>query len=283
MYLYDGHTTLNNNILANNEPDDCYLDSTILTFSANTSNIIESDSINSPCGTTANYLAVDPDLGSLTDGYFPLNAGSPAINAGDDATCSDTSQNGVARPSGEACDLGSYEFEEASEEVVPTTVPDVVATPLPGPAPVLVPGEVGSTAPITNLLVPNTTAPFVLATDLNGGSLNPGVDGNITGQVIAVPNQPITPDQGARIGNFDVIKRGVISALDVTLFNPNGQPLTAFARPIQICLYGTGKIVFLASNTNGARTPSELGGSPTGSGYTCVTLTEPGTLVLVQN
>ena len=263
-----------------------------------TSNIIESDSTNFPCGTAGvDYLAVDPDLGSLTNGYFPLNAGSPAINAGDDATCSDTSQNGVARPSGEACDLGSYEFEEASEEVVPTTVPDVVATPLPGPttvpdvvatplpgpAPVLVPGEVGSTAPITNLLVPNTTAPFVLATDLNGGSLNPGVDGNITGQVIAVPNQPITPDQGARIGNFDVIKRGVISALDVTLFNPNGQPLTAFARPIQICLYGTGKIVFLASNTNGARTPSELGGSPTGSGYTCVTLTEPGTLVLVQN
>jgi hypothetical protein len=46
--------------------------------------------------------------------YFPLNAGSPAINAGDDAICaaapvSNVSQNGLTRPQGTHCDIGSYE------------------------------------------------------------------------------------------------------------------------------------------------------------------------------
>ena len=145
------------------------------------------------------------------------------------------------------------------------------------------PGEVGSTAPLTNLLVPNTNAPLVLVTGTSGGALNVGVDGNITGRVLVSPGQPFTPAQGASIGNIEVINRGVISALDVTLFSTNGLPLTTFARPLVMCLYGTGNVVFLASNTNGARVPVNLPSSPTGSGYTCVTLSEPGTLVLVQN
>jgi CSLREA domain-containing protein len=58
----------------------------------------------------------DPLLGALTGSpaYFPLNAGSPAIDAGDDAVCanppvSGLDQRGVARPQGAHCDIGSYE------------------------------------------------------------------------------------------------------------------------------------------------------------------------------
>ncbi len=58
----------------------------------------------------------DPLLGALTGSpaYFPLTAGSPAIDAGNDAICaaapvSNASQNGLTRPQGMHCDIGSVE------------------------------------------------------------------------------------------------------------------------------------------------------------------------------
>jgi len=74
--------------------------------------------VRNACGTPA--LNVDPALaGALalnggTTENFALLAGSPALYAGDNATCaaspvSNTSQNGVTRPQGLKCDIGSYE------------------------------------------------------------------------------------------------------------------------------------------------------------------------------
>lgn len=56
----------------------------------------------------------DPLLGALptinrTPGTFPLLVGSPAINAGDNATCAALDIAGRARPHGLACDIGAYE------------------------------------------------------------------------------------------------------------------------------------------------------------------------------
>jgi hypothetical protein len=61
----------------------------------------------------------DPLLGSLANNggptrTFALLAGSPAIDAGDDATCnaapvSGLDQRGIARPQGAHCDIGAYE------------------------------------------------------------------------------------------------------------------------------------------------------------------------------
>ena len=61
-----------------------------------------------------NVITADPKLGTLGDyGGFtetiPLQAGSSAIDAGDDATCASTDQRGVARPQGGHCDIGAYE------------------------------------------------------------------------------------------------------------------------------------------------------------------------------
>ena len=68
------------------------------------------------CGLTApgDLSDVDPVLGSLGDngGLTPTHAllhGSPAIDAGDDLTCATTDQRGVARPQGNACDIGAFE------------------------------------------------------------------------------------------------------------------------------------------------------------------------------
>ena len=60
-------------------------------------------------------LSGDPLLGALVEpedgspAYFPLLAGSPAIDAAAGDDCPETDQIGVARPQGEACDIGAIE------------------------------------------------------------------------------------------------------------------------------------------------------------------------------
>jgi hypothetical protein len=62
--------------------------------------------------------STNPLLGVLTGSpaYFPLNAGSLAIDKGDDPICAaspvnNQSQNGVTRPQGAHCDIGAYELD----------------------------------------------------------------------------------------------------------------------------------------------------------------------------
>ena len=76
--------------------------------------IVIINSFNLIDGVDGNIIGFDPDLGLLTGfpSYYPLNIGSLAIDAGDDAKCamlSNQSQNGVIRPQGAHCDIGSYE------------------------------------------------------------------------------------------------------------------------------------------------------------------------------
>ncbi len=106
-----GALTVNNSILANSTSgEDCYI-STGTQSGAN--NIIETAST---CSGIA-AISSDPNLGALTGSpaYFPLNSGSPAIDAGNDSICAatpvnNTSQNAVTRPQGAHCDIGSYEL-----------------------------------------------------------------------------------------------------------------------------------------------------------------------------
>jgi CSLREA domain-containing protein len=107
-----GSATLRNTIIANSASGgDC-----VGTLSGtNNNNLIESTGANA-CGLTdganGNIIGQDPNLGALTGSpaYLPLNAGSPAINAGDNATCAATDQRGVSRPQGSRCDIGAFEM-----------------------------------------------------------------------------------------------------------------------------------------------------------------------------
>ncbi|ABU58935.1 beta strand repeat-containing protein [Roseiflexus castenholzii] len=119
-----GTLTLKNTIIANSTSGgDCINAGTVTTDSIN--NLIEGTGGNA-CGltngTNGNIIGSDPNLGALTGSpaYYPLNVGSPAIDAGDNATCAampvnNQSQNGVTRPvdgdmNGVAvCDIGAYE------------------------------------------------------------------------------------------------------------------------------------------------------------------------------
>jgi len=65
------------------------------------------------CGTAPNG---DPLLGDLVEpedgspAYFPLLAGSPAIDAANSDFCPAADQIGTARPQGDGCDIGAIEF-----------------------------------------------------------------------------------------------------------------------------------------------------------------------------
>ncbi len=117
-----GSATLKNTLIANSTSGgDC-----VGTLSGTNNNNLIKDSGTNACGLTngtdGNIIGFDPNLGALTGSpaYFPLNPGSPAIDAGDNATCAaapvnNQSQNGVTRPqdgdgnSTAICDIGSYE------------------------------------------------------------------------------------------------------------------------------------------------------------------------------
>jgi predicted outer membrane repeat protein/parallel beta-helix repeat protein len=76
-----------------------------------------------PAGITcANIISTDPALGALGNyGGFtqtiPLQMGSSAIDTGNDSTCAAADQRGIPRPQGAHCDIGAYEYIDAS---VPT-------------------------------------------------------------------------------------------------------------------------------------------------------------------
>ena len=101
----DGKLRMTNSIIAAGE-DACYSDSRLR---HNISNFIQD-------GSCSPAFSGDPKLGALVvpeDGspaYFPLLAGSPAIDAADDGYCPETDQIGIARPQGTGCDIGAIEY-----------------------------------------------------------------------------------------------------------------------------------------------------------------------------
>lgn len=77
------------------------------TISANVNNLIED-------GSCSPQFSGDPRLAALANNggptkTFALQGGSPASNAGDNATCEATDQRGTTRPQATTCDIGAFE------------------------------------------------------------------------------------------------------------------------------------------------------------------------------
>jgi CSLREA domain-containing protein len=108
-----GTTSFRNTILANNSPANC-------------AGTITSEGYNLDSGDTCvlraagDLINTNPMLGALTNGVYPLLAGSPAIDAGTNTFCPFTDQLGIARPMGAFCDMGAVEF------VPPDVTPPVI-------------------------------------------------------------------------------------------------------------------------------------------------------------
>jgi beta-glucanase (GH16 family) len=102
---------LTNTIIAGNRWYACdhWTGAVILTSGGH--NLIQDDT----CSPVASDLINgNAHMGPLADnggptGTHALQAGSPAINAADDALCPATDQRGVTRPQGAHCDIGAYE------------------------------------------------------------------------------------------------------------------------------------------------------------------------------
>lgn len=104
VYSANGAITLYASILANSaDGGDC---SGTVTDGGN--NLVEDNTCSFMGGS-------DPALGPLGDyggptQTMPLGAGSPALNAGNNATCAASDQRGVPRPQGLVCDIGAFEY-----------------------------------------------------------------------------------------------------------------------------------------------------------------------------
>ena len=100
----DGKLRMTNSIIAG-RGDACYSESRLR---HNINNLIQD-------GSCSPDFEGDPMLGELVEpedgspAYYPLLAGSPAIDAADDEYCPDTDMLGTVRPQGAACDIGAYE------------------------------------------------------------------------------------------------------------------------------------------------------------------------------
>ena len=103
---FDGNLTIHNSIVANNSLGDCSSSGTATVQYS----LIEAGGCGITNGVNGN-LTGDPDLGTYIPERYPLNAGSIAINSGNNTLAAgiDTDATGSTRIQGGVVDMGSYE------------------------------------------------------------------------------------------------------------------------------------------------------------------------------
>lgn len=117
LYLETGSVTVGNTILAGNVGENCYVASGDLVSLEH--NIASDDSCSSYFEAETDLNNTDPLLGPLQDGVHYPQAGSPAVDAGNEALCADTpvanvDQLGQERPKFNGCDIGAVEWQGVS-------------------------------------------------------------------------------------------------------------------------------------------------------------------------
>jgi Zn-dependent metalloprotease len=133
-----GNVTITNTIVAGNfapESPDCYAYGAGSVVISNGNNIIGNTSGCTVTATTGDKLDTDPGLFPLLpSGFHPLQLGSPALNAGNPATCTQKDQRGVLRLSNSKCDIGAYEYTPAGPvATIASASPALQRTPINAP------------------------------------------------------------------------------------------------------------------------------------------------------
>ena len=107
------------------------------------------------------------DNGGLTQ-TMALLPGSPAIDAGDSTTCPSTDQRGIARPQGNGCDIGSFEYAISLIPTLTNTPVTPTYMPTTTPAPTLTPADTPVFTPT------NSSTPTAIYTFIPTATITPG-------------------------------------------------------------------------------------------------------------
>lgn len=187
----------------------------------------------------------------------------------------------------------SLTIETEDPTATPTDTPTDTPTGTLTPTATLTPGTPTKTA------TPKSAAPLITAEDIRRsqaplcadltGTTNPIVRadvpvGTVTNgwvycRVIAQDGEFVEMNQGAAaLGNLAVLAQGVIHAVDIFGMS-GGLGVAAFNNPVNVCLQGSGRFLFLDA-TQAPRTVSQLPATSAG-GYTCANIPNAGTVVLV--
>ncbi len=122
IYLKDSTLKLRNSLIKDNGDGDACELATAATMSENVGNLISD-------GSCSAALSGDPKLGAYSNGYYPLQSDSPAVNAADSTHCLSADQIGTSRPQGSACDIGAFEVPAAQLTATATATPTATETP----------------------------------------------------------------------------------------------------------------------------------------------------------
>jgi hypothetical protein len=104
--------------------------------------------------------------------------------------------------------------------------------------------------------------------------------GNLYGRVLALSGAYVTPNAPAEIGIQRLLDLGIFHAVNLYGLLQDGTAANTFSQPVEICLRGTGEVLFVAASDT-TRTPVRLASVDRG-GYACVLLPSAGLLVMVS-
>ena len=249
---------IHNSIIYNNSPSDC-----AGTLATNTRNIIGSGT----CGTP--YSTIDPQLGGIPEGslFYPLLAGSPAIDAADRSQCPSGDQRGTRRPQGAGCDIGAYEFGGSSGN----------GGSRPNPAPQSEP-ETENQQTVQQSEPETENQQTVQHNEQMITEHDYGVTTQYGLQTISL--RPLNPQDCGAIGNQAVCDMDVLDVADISGWAEQG---------VRFCFPQHGRVLFLPSHDANGQPINQKTAQPEElpveiiDGMTCVTINRTGKLVLVRS
>lgn len=225
-------------------------------------------------------LDSDPLFADPVAGNYRLQDGSPAINAGDNAsypgTAPTTDLDGNPRIFNSIIDMGAYENQTAPPEATPEPTPEATPEPTPDVDEPEQPGQtVAPTAPPVPLCTEVGGNPIsIVRADVPAGTIT---GGQVYCRVIAEEGQFVR--NPAEVGNQAVVDQGVFHAVDIFGLLPGGQPVVQFNHTVNVCLRGVGNVIFLDARQS-PRVPQLLPTTAIG-GFSCTAIPSAGTVVLV--
>jgi hypothetical protein len=107
-----------------------------------------------------------------------------------------------------------------------------------------------------------------------------GARGNAYCSVLALNGNYVR--SSGQIGVLSILELGVVQAVDVYGLLPGGFPVVPFESPVQICLAGSGDVLFLSSFDT---TPQPLVMTPltnAPAGFVCVNVVHAGKVVMIR-